>query len=71
VFGPKKDEEGSCRKLHNDELPNLYSSLNIVRMIKSRRMKWAGHAAPMGDGRGDIYRVFGWEVRREKPTGKT
>jgi hypothetical protein len=48
IFGPKRDEDGSWRKLRNDELCSLYSSPNIVRMIKSRRMRWAGHVARMG-----------------------
>jgi hypothetical protein len=48
IFGPKREEDGSWRKLHNDELHNLYSSPNIVRVIKSRRMRWAGHVARMG-----------------------
>jgi hypothetical protein len=48
----KREEDGSWRKLHNDELLSLYSSPNIVRMIKSRRMRWAGHVARMGEGRG-------------------
>jgi hypothetical protein len=43
---------GSCGKLHSDELHNLYSSPNIVRVIKSRRMRWAGHVARMREGRG-------------------
>jgi hypothetical protein len=46
----------SWRKLHNDELHNLYSSPNIVRVIKSRRMRWAGHVASMG--RGEVFRGF-------------
>jgi hypothetical protein len=62
IFGPKREEDGSWRKLHNDELHSLYSSLNIVRVIKSRRMRWAGHVARMGKGRG--VKGFGWEVRR-------
>jgi hypothetical protein len=45
IFGLKREEEGSCRKLQNDELHSLYSSLNIVRVYKLRRMRWAGHAA--------------------------
>jgi hypothetical protein len=46
IFGPKRDEvTGDWRKLHNEELHNLYSSRNIIRMIKSRRMRWAGHVA--------------------------
>jgi hypothetical protein len=52
AFGPKREEHGSWRKLHNDELHNLYSSPNIVSVIKSRRMWWAGHVARMGEGRG-------------------
>jgi hypothetical protein len=45
IFGPKRKEDGSWRKLHDDELHDLYSSLNIARVIKSRRMRWAGHMA--------------------------
>jgi hypothetical protein len=52
IFGPKREEDGSWRKLHNDELLSLYSSPNIVRVIKSRRMRWAEHVARMGEGRG-------------------
>jgi hypothetical protein len=48
IFGPKREEDGSWRKLHNDNLHSLYSSPNIVRVIKSRRMRWAGHVARMG-----------------------
>jgi hypothetical protein len=49
IFGPKRDEvTGGWRKLHNEELHNLYSSPSIFRMIKSRRMRWAGHVARMG-----------------------
>jgi len=52
IFGPKRDEvTGEWRKLHNEELNNLYSSPNIVRVINSRRMRWAGHVARMGEGR--------------------
>jgi hypothetical protein len=50
IFGPKRVEDGSWRKFHNDELHILYSSPNIVRVIKSRRMRWAGHVARMGGG---------------------
>jgi hypothetical protein len=57
IFGPKSEEDGSWRKLHNDELHSLYSSPNIVRVIKSRRMRWTGHVARMGKGRG-AYRVL-------------
>jgi hypothetical protein len=57
ISGPKREEDGSWRKLHNDELHSLYSSLNIVRVIKSRRMRGAGHVARMGEGR-SVYRVL-------------
>jgi hypothetical protein len=49
IFGPRKEEDGSWRKLHNDEHHSLYSSPNIVRVIKSRRIRWAGHVARMGE----------------------
>jgi hypothetical protein len=48
IFGPEREEDGSWRKLHNDEVHSLYSSSNIVRAIKSRRMRWAGHMVRMG-----------------------
>jgi hypothetical protein len=57
IFGPKREEDGSGRKLHNDELHSLYSSPNIVRVIKSRRMRWAKHVARIEEGRG-VYRVL-------------
>jgi hypothetical protein len=53
IFGPKRDEvTGEWRKLHNEEFRDLYSSPSIIRIIKSRRMRWAGHVAQMGGGRG-------------------
>ena len=53
VFAPKRDEvTGEWRKLHNEELRDLYSLPNIVRVVKSKRMRWAGHVACMGEGRG-------------------
>jgi hypothetical protein len=61
IFGPKREEDGSWRKLHNDELHSLYFSPNIVRIIKSRRMSWAGHVARMG-----ARVVFGVLVGRPK-----
>ena len=45
IFGPKKDENGEWRRLHNEELQSLYRSPNIVRVIKSRKLRWAGHVA--------------------------
>jgi hypothetical protein len=57
IYGPKTEEDGLWKKLHNDELHSLYSSANIVRAIKSRRMRWAGHVTRMGEGRG-VYRVL-------------
>jgi hypothetical protein len=57
IFGPKREEDRSQWKLHNDELHSLYSSPKIVRVIKSRRMRWPGHVACMGERRG-IYRFF-------------
>jgi hypothetical protein len=69
IFGPKREEDGSWRKLHNDELHSLYSSPNIVRVTKSRRMRWAGHVARMGEGRG-VYRFLVGRPE-SKSTGKT
>jgi hypothetical protein len=58
IFGPKRDEMmGDWRKLHNEEHHNLYSSRNIIRLIKSRRMKWAGHVAQMEE-KGNAYRIL-------------
>jgi hypothetical protein len=58
VFGPKRDKvTGEWRKLHNEELSDLYSLPDIVRVVKSRRMRWAGHVARMGEGRG-VHRVL-------------
>ena len=65
IFGPMRDEVTRVwRKLHNEELNDLYSSLNIVRVIKSRRMKWGGHIVRIGERRG-IYKVL-----LGKPEGK-
>jgi hypothetical protein len=67
IFETKREEDVSWRKLHNDELHSLYSSPNIVRVIKSRRMRWAGHVALMGEWRG-VYRVL--VGKPEETTGK-
>jgi hypothetical protein len=69
IFGPKREEDGSWRKLHNDELHDLYSSPNIVRVIKSRRMRWAGHVARMGEGR-NAYRVLVGRPEGKRPLGR-
>jgi hypothetical protein len=65
IFGPKRDEvTGEWRKLHNDELRDLYSSPSIIRIIKLRRMRWAGHAARMGR-RGTLIDYW-WESQKER-----
>jgi hypothetical protein len=69
IFGPKREEDGSWRKLHIDELHSLYSSPNIVRVIISRRMRLAGHVARMGEGRG-VYRVLVGRPERKRPLGR-
>jgi hypothetical protein len=69
IFGPKRDEVmGEWRKLHSGELHNLYSSPDIIRQIKSRRMRWVEHVASMGLGR-NMYRVW-WESPKEKDHSK-
>jgi hypothetical protein len=69
TFGPKREEDGSWRKLHNDELHSLYSSPNIVSVIKSRRIRWAGHVARIGEGRG-VYRVLVGRPEGKRPLGR-
>jgi hypothetical protein len=69
IFGPKREENGSWRKLHNYELHSPYSSLNTVRVIKSRRMRWAGHVARMEEGRG-VYRVLVGKPEGKRPLGR-
>ena len=65
IFGPKKDEvTGEWRKLHNEELNDLYCSLNIIRVIKSRRMRWAEHVARLGERRGRT--GFWWGNLKER-----
>jgi hypothetical protein len=70
VFGPKMDEvRVEWRKLHNEELNYLYSLPNIVRVIKSRIMRWAGHLARMGEERG-LYRVLVGKPEGKRPLGR-
>jgi hypothetical protein len=65
IFGPKRDEvTGEWRKLHNMELHDLYSSSSIIRIIMSRRMRWAGHVARMG--RRGTRISYWWESQRER-----
>jgi hypothetical protein len=69
VFGPKRDEvTGEWRKLHNDELNDLYSLPYIVRVVKSRRMRWAGHVARMVEDRG-VHRVLVGKREGKRPLG--
>ena len=70
VFGPKRDEvTGEWRKLHNEVLSDLYSLPKIVRVVKSRRMGWAGHVARMGQGRG-VYRELVGKPEGKRPLGR-
>ena len=70
IFGPGKDEvTEEWRRLHNEELNDLYTSPNIVRAIKSRRMRWAGHVARMGEERG-VYRVLVAKPEGRRPQGR-
>jgi hypothetical protein len=71
IFGPKSDEVmGEWRKLHNEELRGaLYSSPSIIRIIKSRRMRWAGHIARMGEKR-NAYRLFVGKPEGKRPLGR-
>ena len=70
IFGPRRDEvTEEWRRLHNEELNDLYCSHNIVQVIKSRRMSWAGHLALMREERGCI--GSWWGNRREGTTGET
>ena len=70
IFGPRRDEvTEEWRRLHNEELNGLYSSPNIVRVIKSRRMRWAEHVARMGEERG-AYRVLVGKLEGKRPLGR-
>ena len=70
IFGPKRDEvTGEWRKLYNEELNDLYCSPNIVQVLKSRRMRWAGHVAHMGERRG-ICRILVGKPQGKRPLGR-
>jgi hypothetical protein len=70
VFGPKRDEvTGEWRSLHNEELNDLSLSPNIIRVIKSRRRRWAGHVARMGEGRG-AYKILVGKPEGRRPLGR-
>jgi hypothetical protein len=71
IFGPKMDEvTGEWRKLHNEERHNLYSSPDIIIQIKSRRMRWAGHVARMGE-EGKVYKVLLGKPEGKRPLGRS
>jgi hypothetical protein len=70
IFGPKRDEvTGEWRKLHSEELHNLYSSPDIIRQIKSRRKRWVGHVARMREER-KLYKVFMVKSEVKRPLGR-
>jgi hypothetical protein len=69
IFGPKREGDGSWRKLHNDELHSLYYSPNIFRVIKSRKMRWVGYVAHLGEGR-SVYRVLVGRPEGKRPLGR-
>jgi hypothetical protein len=70
IFGPKRDGViKEWRKLYSEELHNLYSSPSIIRQIKSRRIKWTGHVASMGEDR-KMYKVLVEKIKRNRPLGR-
>jgi hypothetical protein len=70
IFGPKRDQVmGGWRKLHNEELHNLYSLPSIIRIIKLRRMRWAGHVAQMGEKK-NVYRLLAGKPEGRRPLGR-
>jgi hypothetical protein len=70
IFGPKRDEViGGWRKLHNEELHNLYCSPSIIRIFKSRKMRWTGHVAGMGEKR-NAYRILVGKPEGKRPLGR-
>jgi hypothetical protein len=71
IFGPKRDEvTGGWRKLHNEELRDVYSSPSIIRIIKSRRMRWVRHVARMGEKR-NAYRLLVGKPEGKRPLGRS
>jgi hypothetical protein len=71
IFGPKREEvTGEWRKLHKEELNDMNSSSNTIRVIKSRRMRWAGHVARMGERRG-VYRVLVGNLEGKRQLGRS
>jgi hypothetical protein len=70
IFGPKRDEvTGGWRKLHNEELRDLYSSPSIIRIIKARRVRWEGHVARIGERKNE-YRLFVGKPEGKRPLGR-
>jgi hypothetical protein len=71
IFGPKREEvAGGWRRLHNEELHNLYASPNIIRVIKSRKMRWVGRVIRMGNMR-NAYRILGGKFEGKRPLGRS
>ena len=70
IFGPKRDENGEGRRLHNEEDHSLYRSPNIVRGIKSRRLRWAGHVAEMAEGR-SAFKILTGKPAGKRPLGRS
>jgi hypothetical protein len=71
IFGPSRDEvKGDWRELHFEEIHNLYSLPNIIRMIKSRMMRWAGHVERMGEEKKNAYRILVGKPEGKRPLGR-
>jgi hypothetical protein len=70
LFGRKREAVVSWRRLHNVELHNLYASTNVIRVIKSRKMRWAGHVAPMGEMR-NAYKILIVKPEGKRPLGRS
>ena len=69
IFGPKRNENGEWRWLHNEELHSLYRSTNTVRVIKSRRLRWMGHVARMEEGR-SVFKILTGTPAGKRPLGR-